>query len=70
MRADERKKVVNKDLAKNQPPERSQAKPSKSQLKPQLRYYPVTLLSIVKAVWGGFQSADIQALFVLFRPQI
>ncbi|WP_418494614.1 hypothetical protein [Coprobacter sp.] len=45
-------------------------KPSKSQLKPKLRYYPVTLFRMVKAVLGRFQSAEIQALFVLLRLQI
>ncbi len=45
-------------------------KPLKSQLKPELRYYPVTLFRMATMVWGGFQSAEIQALFVLLRLQI
>lgn len=64
------RRLETRDLARNEPQERSQVKPSKSQLKPELRYYPVTLFRMVKAVLRGFQSAEIQALFVLFRPQI
>lgn len=49
---------------------RSQMKPQKSQVKLELRYYPVTLLRMATMVWGGFQSAEIEALSVLFRLQI
>lgn len=30
-------------------------------MKLELRYYPVTLFRMVKAVSGGFQSAELQA---------
>ncbi|KDS56517.1 hypothetical protein M099_0311 [Phocaeicola vulgatus str. 3975 RP4] len=32
-------------------------------MKPELRYHPVTLFRMVKAVLGGFQNAELQARF-------
>ena len=45
-------------------------KSSESQLKSELRYYPVTLFRMATMVLRGFQSTEIQALFALFRLQI
>ncbi len=49
---------------------RSQVKPLKSQLKPELRYYPVTLFKTATGVLGGFQHAELQARFGGLRLQM
>lgn len=63
VRANECKKVVNKVLAMNEPPERSQVKPSKSQLKPELRYYPVTFFWLA----DDFKMVFKELIYMDFR---
>ena len=53
-------RLSNSDLDEDWTNGRSQVKPSKSQLKPELRYYPVTFWAGGK-VSDGFQRADLHA---------